>query len=107
MVRRHIKVDDMGITGGFGMMIDLERGTSRQWVLGRDGEKRWADTGDACEGCRKCGGEIKPGKALAQTFTGLPDFPGKEVVTISAGGPGRLIDCMKCEACGHSVTPNA
>lgn len=71
---------------------------------GRDGVKRWADTGDACEACRKCGGEMKPSKAIAQTLTGRPDFPGKEVVTISPGGPGRLIDCMKCEKCGHSVT---
>ena len=25
-------------------------------------------------------------------------------MTLSAGGPGRLIDCMKCSACGWSVT---
>lgn len=36
----------MGITGGFGTTIDLERGTSRQWVIGRDGVKRWADSGE-------------------------------------------------------------
>lgn len=35
----------MGITGGFGITLDIERGTSRQWVMGRDGVKRWADTG--------------------------------------------------------------
>ena len=35
----------MGITGGFGTTMDLERGTSRQWVMGRDGVKRWADSG--------------------------------------------------------------
>lgn len=35
----------MGITGGFGMTIDLEHGTSRNWVIGRDGVKRWADSG--------------------------------------------------------------
>lgn len=34
----------MAITGGFGMMMDLQRGTVRRWVLGRDGVKRWADT---------------------------------------------------------------
>lgn len=33
----------MAITGGFGTTLDLERGTSRQWVIGRDGVKRWAD----------------------------------------------------------------
>lgn len=26
--------------------MDLERGTSRQWVMGRDGIKRWADSGE-------------------------------------------------------------
>lgn len=31
------------ITGGFGTTLDLERGTMRQWVMGRDGVKRWAD----------------------------------------------------------------
>ena len=36
----------MGITGGFGTTMDLERGTSRQWVMGRDGVKQWADSGE-------------------------------------------------------------
>lgn len=36
----------MGITGGFGTTMDLERGTMRQWVMGRDGVKRWADSGE-------------------------------------------------------------
>jgi hypothetical protein len=39
----------MGITGGFGTTIDLERGTSRKWVIGRDGVKRWADNGEQVE----------------------------------------------------------
>lgn len=29
--------------------MDLERGTSRQWVMGRDGVKRWADSGEPVE----------------------------------------------------------
>lgn len=33
------------ITGGFGMTVDLERGTMRQWAMGR-GVKRWTDNGD-------------------------------------------------------------
>lgn len=37
------------ITGGFGMTMDLERGTMRQWVMGRDGVKRWADTDEPIE----------------------------------------------------------
>lgn len=76
----------MGITSGFGTTLDLERGT-----------------GDAC---RRCGSKMKPSKAISQTYTGMPDFPGKEVVTISPGGPGQLVDCLKCRQCGHSVTPN-
>lgn len=55
--------------------------------------------------CKKCGGEMKPGIAMGQTATGLPDFPGdKHCVTVSAGGPGVLIDCMKCVDCGFSTT---
>lgn len=97
----------MAITGGFGTTLDLESGTSRQWVIGRDGGKRWADTGDAWKGCRRCGGEMKPSKAIAQTFTGGGDFPGdNHCVTLSPGGPGEMSDCLKCEKCGYSVTPN-
>lgn len=36
----------MAITGGFGITMNLERGTTRQWVMGRDGVKRWADTNE-------------------------------------------------------------
>lgn len=53
--------------------------------------------------CPRCGGAMKRGKALVSTVTGSPDFPGGEVVTLSAGGPGRLVDCLKCAECGHSV----
>lgn len=54
--------------------------------------------------CYRCGGEMKPGKAIEQTYSGSPDFIGGAVVTMSPGGKGRLIDCLKCEKCGHSVT---
>ena len=55
--------------------------------------------------CRHCGGTMHPGKALAQTLMGTPDFPSdKTATTLSPGGPGEMIDCMKCEACGWSVT---
>jgi hypothetical protein len=40
------EVEHMAITGGFGMTMDLERGTIRQWVIGRDGIRRWADSGE-------------------------------------------------------------
>lgn len=54
--------------------------------------------------CRKCGGVMGPGKAIGQTYRGTPDFPGGEVVTMSPGGPGKLMDCWKCESCGWSTT---
>ena len=52
----------MAITGGFGMTMDLARGTTRQRVMGRDGVKRWADNGQPIEctwsgedePCRSC-----------------------------------------------------
>ena len=57
------------------------------------------------EACRKCGGIMEAGFATGQTFTaGAPDFPGADHVTMSAGGPGRLVPCWKCTACGWSVT---
>lgn len=58
--------------------------------------------------CKKCNGELKAGKAMAQTFTGKPDFIGdNHICTISAGGAGKLIDCLKCVDCGWSMTrPN-
>jgi len=42
------------ITGGFGMVMDLERGTTRRWVMGSDGVKRWADTGKPVSEQRMC-----------------------------------------------------
>lgn len=48
--------------------------------------------------CRKCGGTMQPGKATAQTYSTSKEG------TCSPAGPGALIDCMKCSACGWSVT---
>lgn len=55
--------------------------------------------------CRKCGGQMRPGVAMAQTFVGsVPDFAGDDhASTMSAGGPGVMTGCMKCEDCGWSV----
>lgn len=57
--------------------------------------------------CRKCGGTMKQGKALAQTYVGgMPDFEDDDhSTTFSAGGSGKMVDCMKCEDCGWSITP--
>lgn len=56
--------------------------------------------------CKRCGGIMRPGIAMGQTWSaGVPDFPGQDTcITMSPGGPGRVIDCMKCEACGWSQT---
>ena len=53
--------------------------------------------------CTRCGGEMKPGQALESTLVGEPDDLGG-VVTVSPGGPGKLVPCMKCAECGWSVT---
>jgi hypothetical protein len=56
--------------------------------------------------CWRCGGEMKPGIAIAQTYVGSPDFPGdtgsEDGCTFSPGGPGKIIDALKCVKCGHS-----
>ena len=53
--------------------------------------------------CTRCGGEMKPGQALESTLVGEPDDIG-ECVTVSPGGQGKLVPCMKCAECGWSVT---
>lgn len=55
--------------------------------------------------CPKCKITMLPGVAIEETLTGIPDFPGDDLcVTVSPGGPGRLIKCLKCPECGYSVT---
>ena len=66
-------------------------------ILGKDPDLRL---------CKRCGGIMRQGIAMGQTWSaGIPDFPGQDTcITMSPGGPGRVIDCMKCEACGWSQT---
>lgn len=54
--------------------------------------------------CRKCEGKMLHGVALENTTTGSPDFIGGDVVTMSASGLAQMVDCLKCEWCGHSVS---
>ncbi len=56
--------------------------------------------------CIKCDVELVEGKAIEQTYTGgALDFPSdKYPVTLSAGGSGKLVDCLKCNKCGWSIT---
>lgn len=53
--------------------------------------------------CPKCGGDMGPGQAIEQTCTGVGDFSDCDLVcTMSPGGTGRLVVCVKCRKCGHS-----
>ena len=54
--------------------------------------------------CTRCGSDLVEGKAIQNTVSGTGDFhDDDQVVTVSAGGPGRLVDCRKCsnEMCGQ------
>jgi len=85
------------------------RFTTRE-VFVRPVEKRSAKGDDRSpkgNTCRRrgCTGTMRPGKALWPTFTGTPDFPlDNEICTLRQGGPGKLVDCLKCDACGFSTT---
>lgn len=53
----------------------------------------------------KCGGDMRRGIAMQSTQRALPDFASDTApVTISEGGPGRLIPVLKCLYCGWSVS---
>lgn len=54
-------------------------------------------------GCCRCGGQMRQGVAMQSTLEGVSDFTDGAVVTVSEGGPGRIVRCMKCAACGWSV----
>lgn len=56
--------------------------------------------------CKKCRTEMKAGKATGQTVSGgIKDFESDaRSITLSVGGPGVLIDCLKCPACGWSCS---
>lgn len=75
-------------------------------LYGENVEYIRADLSPDTSKCRKCGAGMNPGKALAQTYVGgMPDFPGEtHSSTFSAGGPGEMVDCLKCLKCGWSVT---
>jgi hypothetical protein len=63
---------------------------------------------DKLKTCKKCKGKMKKGIAMLQTWTyGMPDFIGQDPndhrgQTMSAGGPGKVVEVMKCEECGWS-----
>lgn len=102
-----------GVIDGF--VVDEDGDVTALVVL--DDEDAWCDWLDRCRQscsgnvavsaepeCPKCGGPMRGGGiAMESTYPGSPDFIGGEVVTLSAGGPGRLVECgRKCSECGHS-----
>lgn len=61
------------------------------------------------EKCRKCNGNCKPSKAFNNTLVLSWDFDkndyGRRGTTQSRVGKATLVECMKCEDCGHSFIP--
>jgi ribosomal protein L37E len=60
------------------------------------------------ETCRRCNGQGKPSKAFNNTlveFTDLGSKIGDRGNTLSRIGKAQLVDCIKCENCGHSWIP--
>lgn len=59
------------------------------------------------DNCKKCGAKMVDGIALENTSVrGVGDFIGDKnakICTMYHGGPGKVIDCVKCPECGHSV----
>jgi hypothetical protein len=57
-------------------------------------------------GCRRCGAEMRHGVAMGQTVVARRESRGDDDCrTFHAGGTGRVVACLKCSACGWSVTP--
>jgi hypothetical protein len=71
----------MSITRGFGLTLDLARGTQRRWVMGRDGIKRWADDGKPVD--------PSPTGATAES---LP----LRLVGCHECGFGKVLGCWRC-----------
>lgn len=52
--------------------------------------------------CSKCGGDMKKSSALVDICAFNGEKQGK-VVSCYAGGPGKIVTCLKCRKCGWSV----
>jgi len=58
--------------------------------------------------CRKCDGNGKPSKVLLNAMVSFNDFgndAGSRGTTQARVGSASLVDCIKCEDCGHSWVP--
>lgn len=51
--------------------------------------------------CRKCGGECKPSKGFMNKHNIRKSYLREEVEFET-----KIVDCLKCENCGHSYCPN-
>jgi len=89
-------------------LLLLKAAFGDDWKQAHEDVRREADRIRALRGaCKRCGCEMKPGKAIVNRATGYDDFPG--VVATMSPGPrhSKLIDCMKCASCGWSVSEPA
>lgn len=89
------------------LLLAISRWADRKTAEWNAAFERLAKNGSQPHGvvlCRRCGGQMKPSKAIAQTWTGQPEWPGDTIYTMSPGGPGKMIDCLKCVNCGHSIS---
>lgn len=59
---------------------------------------RYAQQATSKPACCKCGGMMKPGLAMGQTFSCSREG------TCSPAGPGKIVPCAKCSECGWSVS---
>jgi hypothetical protein len=82
--------------------------SAREWIAAQPNRARLQavmrveipiPSGDQCKRCRS---EMKPGIAIQSTLVGSGDMG--EIVTLNYGGPGRLVDCVKCPERGYSET---
>lgn len=54
--------------------------------------------------CPKHNVPLQPGKAIEQTCVPTGEWSEVNTCWMRFGGPGRLINCLKCPVCGLSVT---
>ena len=76
----------------------------KQWEA--DNDNLQINDADLKPICKKCGGSMKPSKALENTLVSSDDFGGdanQRGSTQSRSGTAILVDCLKCDACGHSI----
>lgn len=94
--------------------MDLERGTSRQWVMGRDSVKRWSDNGQPLtqevlnsmmrwpgEARRAPAPELPPCPQCGERYCGDGKQPCTDCAAPKDGAEPRFIDAepQRCRAC--------